>query len=241
MGRLRADGFKLVIVPEEARIIQRIFRNFIDGKAVTKIAKEMNAERVPTKARLKGGWNVSTISRILKDEKYIGRFVWNRTTTAKEPLTGKIKQVDRPKVADETFWRLMEGNGDNKRWQTWAVVAPDAVSYRILDSRSAAAAAEVLGDYAGTLLCDGYSAYESLKKRGGRFEIAHCWAHVRRKFVEAEEVHPFPRSARSDRRAVRRRKGPCLRGGSAPHSRPALPRHRSPHTGVGTAAGSPAS
>src|SRR5688572_30731032 len=57
----------------------------------------MNDERVPTKARLKGGWNVSTISRILKDEKYIGRFVWNRTTTAKDPLTGKIKQVDRPK------------------------------------------------------------------------------------------------------------------------------------------------
>lgn len=54
-----------------ARIIQRIFRDFIDSKAVTKIAKEMNDERVPTKARLKGGWNVSTISRILKDEKYI--------------------------------------------------------------------------------------------------------------------------------------------------------------------------
>ncbi|HKO91417.1 MAG TPA: IS66 family transposase, partial [Polyangiaceae bacterium] len=82
------------------------------------------------------------------------------------------------------------GNGDNKRWQTWAVVAPNAVSYRILDSRSAAAAAEVLGDYAGMLLCDGYSAYESLRKRGGKFEIARCWAHVRRKFVEAEEVAP---------------------------------------------------
>jgi transposase len=94
--------------------------------------------------------------------------------------------------ADETFWRLMEGNSDNKRWQTWAIVAPNAVSYRILDSRSAAAAADVLGDFSGTLLCDGYSAYESLKKRGGRFEMAHCWAHVRRKFIEAEEISPGP-------------------------------------------------
>jgi transposase len=94
--------------------------------------------------------------------------------------------------ADETFWRLMEGGGDNKRWQTWAIVAPDAVSYRILDSRSAAAASVVLGDYAGTLLVDGYSGYSSLKKRGGRFELAHCWAHVRRKFVEAQEVSPGP-------------------------------------------------
>jgi DNA invertase Pin-like site-specific DNA recombinase len=55
-GRLRADGFKLVIVAEEARIIQRIFRAFIERKAVTKIAKELNDEHVPTKVRLKGGW-----------------------------------------------------------------------------------------------------------------------------------------------------------------------------------------
>jgi len=94
--------------------------------------------------------------------------------------------------ADETFWRLMEGNGDNKRWQTWAIVAPEAVSYRICDSRSAEAAGEVLGDYEGTVLCDGYAAYEALRKRGGKFQLAHCWAHVRRKFIEAEEVSPAP-------------------------------------------------
>ena len=31
-----------------------------------------------------------------------------------------------------------------------------------------------------------------MKKRGGTFELAHCWAHVRRKFVEAQEVAPGP-------------------------------------------------
>jgi transposase len=93
--------------------------------------------------------------------------------------------------ADETFWRLMEG-GDNKRWQTWTVICDNAVSYRILDSRSAKTAGEVLGDYTGTVLCDGYRAYESLQKRSGKFQLAHCWAHVRRKFVEAEEFAPEP-------------------------------------------------
>ena len=29
-----------------------------------------------------------------------------------------------------------------------------------------------------------------MKKDGGRFSIAHCWAHVRRKFVEIEEQYP---------------------------------------------------
>lgn len=99
--------------------------------------------------------------------------------------------------ADETHWRLMgeknkKQGGAGKRWQVWAVVAPDAVCYRILDSRSSEAAAEVLRDFSGTIVCDGYSAYESLKKRGGRFRLAHCWAHVRRRFVELEELYPAP-------------------------------------------------
>jgi transposase len=97
--------------------------------------------------------------------------------------------------ADETTWRLMGADGkrqggEGKKWQTWAVVAPDAVSYKILDSRSAAAAGEVLGSYAGTVICDGYTAYESLRKQTGRFRLAHCWAHVRRKFVEIEAQYP---------------------------------------------------
>jgi hypothetical protein len=96
-GRLRPDGFKLAIIPDEARIIQRIFREFIAGKAITKIAKDLNDEKVRTKKSMKGGWNLSTLGRILKDEKYIGRFVWNRTTSVKDPMTGKMKKIDRPK------------------------------------------------------------------------------------------------------------------------------------------------
>src|SRR5690606_15714860 len=123
-GRLRAEGFKLVVVPEEARIIQRIYRDFIDGKAVTKIAKALNDEKVPTKVKLKGGWNVSTVSRILKDEKYIGRFTWNRTTTVKDPMTGKMKQVARPKeewvVQDRQDIRIIsddEWDAAQARWK----------------------------------------------------------------------------------------------------------------------------
>jgi transposase len=92
--------------------------------------------------------------------------------------------------ADETWWRLMGKKDDAKRWQVWTIAAPDAVAYRLEDSRSAKAASKLLGDYSGVTMCDGYSAYESLAKKGGAFTLAHCWAHVRRKFVEAEEFFP---------------------------------------------------
>lgn len=114
------------------------------------------------------------------------------------PAHDRLQQyvLEQPVIgADETYWRLMgekgkrEG-GDGKRWQAWAVVAPDAVCYRIEDSRSSEAAKKLLGGYSGIVITDGYSAYGALRKQGARFRMAHCWAHVRRKFVELEEQHP---------------------------------------------------
>jgi transposase len=98
--------------------------------------------------------------------------------------------------ADETTWRLMDERGSKTHW-AWSITREDAVYYRIDASRSAEAASKILGAYAGTIVCDGYSAYSALRKQRQRdrdgppaFDPAHCWAHVRRKFVEAEPHYP---------------------------------------------------
>ena len=46
-----------------------------------------------------------------------------------------------------------------------------------------------LGDFRGTLLSDGYAAYEAYARRHG---ITHgqCWAHCRRNFTDAKESEP---------------------------------------------------
>ena len=93
--------------------------------------------------------------------------------------------------ADETYWRMMGKEKGNARWWVWAIESQDAIFYRILDSRSKESAKAVLDGYNGTVMADGYGAYEALRKDGARFTLVHCWAHVRRKFVEAE---PFFRT-----------------------------------------------
>ena len=103
-GRLRAQGYTLKIVPEEARIIKKVFGQFADGTPIHKIVKMMNEEKIPCRRKLRGGWNVSTLSKILKNEKYKGTYIWNRTTTIKDPMTGKKKQILRP----ESEWVLQE-------------------------------------------------------------------------------------------------------------------------------------
>jgi transposase len=47
-----------------------------------------------------------------------------------------------------------------------------------------------LGDFEGTLLSDGYGAYAAYAERREKVELAQCWTHTRRGFVEAEDVEP---------------------------------------------------
>jgi transposase len=93
--------------------------------------------------------------------------------------------------ADETWWRLL-GGPERTRWWAWSVTREDAVTYTILESRSQDAARQVLDGYHGIVLADGYGAYDALARAGPGFTLAHCWAHVRRKFVEAEPHYPGP-------------------------------------------------
>ena len=93
--------------------------------------------------------------------------------------------------ADETWWRLF-GGPEKKRWWAWSVSRDDAVTYTILESRSQEAARQVLNGYRGVVVADGYGAYDALARAGPSFTLAHCWAHVRRKFHDAEPHYPEP-------------------------------------------------
>lgn len=86
--------------------------------------------------------------------------------------------------ADETRWPLLGSPGQAK-WHMWALASPKAVVYRIAEGRGADAARPLLEGFSGVLMTDGYAVYDALAKASdGRFAVAHCWAHVRRKFLE---------------------------------------------------------
>jgi len=91
--------------------------------------------------------------------------------------------------ADETYWRLMNGNLP-KRWWVWGLSTPETAFYKILDNRSKKSAEIVLNGYHGTVVVDGYGVYGALARAGPGFKLVHCWAHVRRKFHDIEEHFP---------------------------------------------------
>ncbi len=91
---------------------------------------------------------------------------------------------------DETTWRLLLGR-PAQRWWLWSAASARAVYFWFHPGRSVDAALEFLAGYRGKLIVDGYRVYESLARaRPGQLCLVNCWAHARRKFVEAQKHYP---------------------------------------------------
>ena len=80
LGYTKDENGELVIVPEEAEIIKRIYREFMEGKSDLKIAKGLELDGILTGAG-KATWWASTVKSILKNEKYMGEALLQKTHT----------------------------------------------------------------------------------------------------------------------------------------------------------------
>ena len=110
-----------------------------------------------------------------------------------EPTYDKLRDyiIDADVIgADETYWKRLDGRG-KKRWWVWQICTPDAVHYSIYESRSAKTAAKVLDGFEGVTVCDAYKAYETVAKANPGIDLALCWSHARRYFIEAEGSYPI--------------------------------------------------
>ena len=99
--------------------------------------------------------------------------------------------------ADETPVNMLDpGSCKTKRAYVWAYArssfdALPGVAYDFCIGRAATYPIEFLKGWSGTLVCDGYKAYESVFKLETRIE-AGCMAHARRKFDELIKEHQSP-------------------------------------------------
>jgi site-specific DNA recombinase len=92
------------IVEAEAAVVREIFGRTAAGESMRKIASDLNSRGVPspgatwkrTKRRTDGRWLVPTLHAILRNERYIGRHVWNRSEWVKNPDSGARTRRARP-------------------------------------------------------------------------------------------------------------------------------------------------
>ena len=113
-------GTALTVEPAEAQTVRRIFEWFAGGVSLRAIAHRLNAEQIPFPAEptrqggKRKGWASSAVRVILRNEKYVGRWVYGRRMFVKDPLTGRRTARLRPPAE----WQVAEH-------PSLRVIAPD--------------------------------------------------------------------------------------------------------------------
>lgn len=80
MGYTKDENKQLVIVPEEAEIVKRIYREYLEGASLIQIGRGLESDGILTGAG-KQRWRPETIKKILQNEKYIGDALLQKTYT----------------------------------------------------------------------------------------------------------------------------------------------------------------
>lgn len=80
LGYTKDENGELVIVPEEAELVRRIFRLYLEGNSSIKIAKILKADGIKTVTGM-DNWHPSVIDQMLRNEKYMGDALLQKTYT----------------------------------------------------------------------------------------------------------------------------------------------------------------
>ena len=80
LGYTKDEEGKLIIEPEGAKVVKRIFYEYLDGSSLIEIARGLMKDEILTSAG-KEKWRPETIKKILKNEKYIGDALLQKTYT----------------------------------------------------------------------------------------------------------------------------------------------------------------
>ena len=114
----------LIINEKQAKIVRRIFREFLDGKGANRIARDLSKEKVP-KWDGTFKWYESSIRKMLTNEKYKGDALLQKTYTVdflnkkRADNIGQLPQYyvedNHPAIIDKVTWEATQLEMERRR------------------------------------------------------------------------------------------------------------------------------
>ena len=196
------------------RIIRKVLKRKVDGKFSCPPAPVSVLEKSPADVSFLAGMLIDKVvyhlplyrqhQRLGANGIRLGRSTltnyFHRTAELLEPIYhaqfGSILESD-VLAMDETPIKAGRKKGkppDRGRMKTgffWPIYGDrDEVAFPFAPTRAQTVVRELLKEFAGTLVTDGYKAYDNYTKAMTNVVHAQCWVHVRRGFVQAEAMEP---------------------------------------------------
>lgn len=161
---------------------------FVDGLPLTRFGKVLGRHNVSVPVQTLARWVIGAAEKtlqplfnVMRDTLFDGPFIH-----MDETVVQVLKEKDKSPTSNSYMWVGVGGPPDQP-----------VVIYDYDPSRSGEVPTRLLQGYQGYLMTDGYAGYNQLASREG-IEHLVCWAHVRRRFVEAARVQPKGRKGLAD-------------------------------------------
>ena len=160
---------------------------FVDGLPLARFEYVLERHGAPVPRQTLARWVIGA-SRMLQPLHNLMRDVLlgGSLIHIDETVVQVLKEPDKKPTAHSYMWVQAGGPPDKP-----------VVIYDYDPSRGGEVPVRLLHDYRGYLMTDGYDGYNALAKTEG-IEHLCCWAHVRRRFVEAVQVQPQGTRGRAD-------------------------------------------
>ena len=160
---------------------------FVDGLPLARFEYVLDRHGVPVPRQTLARWVIGTshalqpLQNLMRDALLEGSVIH-----IDETVVQVLKEPDKKPTSNSYMWVQTGGPPDKP-----------VILYDYDPSRSGDVPVRLLQEYCGYLMTDGYDGYNQLAKTEGIEHLA-CWAHVRRRFVEAVRVQPKGRRGKAD-------------------------------------------
>jgi len=160
---------------------------FVDGLPLARFETVLDRHGVPVPRQTLARWVIGAgrllqpLHNLLRDHLTDGAFIHMDETVV------QVLKEDGKKPTSTSYMWVQTGGPPDK----------PVVLYDYDPGRSGQVPVRLLEGYQGYLMTDGYDGYNALAKADGIEHLA-CWAHVRRRFVDAARVQPKGKRGHAD-------------------------------------------
>jgi transposase len=160
---------------------------FVDGMPLTRFGRVLERHNAPVPSQTLARWVIAG-SKLLQPLHNLMRDILLDCSLIymDETVVQVLKEPGRMPTSNSYMWVQAGGPPDKP-----------VVLFDYDPSRSAKVPTRLLEGFTGYLMTDGYGGYNEIAKTTGIERLA-CWAHVRRRFVDAVRVQPKGKRGKAD-------------------------------------------
>ncbi|KAF0251046.1 IS66 family transposase [Pseudomonas putida] len=160
---------------------------YVDGLPLHRFEKVLSRHGIDISRQTLARWviqcgeHLQPLLNLMRD-----RLLESRVIHCDETRVQVLKEPDREATSQSWMWV-----------QTGGPPGKPVILFDYSTSRAQEVPSRLLESYCGYLMTDDYAGYNAVAVQPG-IERMGCWAHARRKFIEAQKVQPKGKTGRAD-------------------------------------------